>query len=109
MSHVTDAFIFTSVLFDPSDEPSHKEIIEKINSFETSQQEFKRLDNNEDAYGGARVFQASIWAAAYNYLNVLKFIEFLRSLDWPEDTWVQFCYQDEHDEGFTLINIKEVL
>lgn len=60
-------------------------------------QRFKRLDDNDDAYGGHKALQASIWCGAFNHLDVHGFIDFLRTLDFAG--WAQVVHQGDSTRG----------
>ena len=111
MSHITDIFLLTNCSFDPEYSPKQAETIQKVQDWlkDNCNQQLKRLDSQDKAYGGGRVFQAGVWCGAFNYLGLDDFIDLLKTLDWSEEdedlSMVQLCYQDEHDTGFTLIDI----
>lgn len=106
MSHVTDTFLLTSVLFDPSEySKENTQVMDKVQAWlkEDCNQQFKRLDDNHKAYGGRKVLQASVWCGAFNYLSLEEFIVFLKTLDFGATA--QLLYQDEYDDGFTLVEL----
>lgn len=108
MSHVTDSFLMTSVDFDPDYSEDDVAEFKKIDDWcdeHVGSQRFKRLDDNTKAYGGGKVFQATIWCGAFNYLDINAFVAFIKTLDFHG--WAQFIYQDEHDSGFTLVQISD--
>lgn len=118
MSYVTDTFLLTSASFDPEDDDKNKETISAIQAWlrDDCNQQLKRIDDTTSIYGGSKVMQASVWAGAFNYMTLSNFIPFLKSLDWRDSygedcAVVQLLVQDEHDMGFTLVDIhgeKEV-
>lgn len=119
MSHVTDTFLLTNSSVDPEYSTKHTELFKKIDEWIASDNHkvgLKRIDNDHKIYGGTKALQCGVWVGAFNYLSLKEFIEFLKGLDWTDEYdddlgMVQLLYQDEHDTGFTLIDIhgeKEV-
>lgn len=99
MSFVTDTILLG---FMDEIEPQ----IPAINSWlkERTWGQFKRVDQS---VGGGKAFQADCYIAAFNYLGVLDFIDFLRTLPWGDADEIQLCYKDENDVRFSLVTIHE--
>lgn len=114
MSHVTD----TVLLLGACQEERMQRWLAIINAWtpaETIGPAFrhKGLVSVDDAalprgwYGGSKALQCGIAIAAFNYLNIGGFIEFLRGLPWEadEDYSVAVAIKDEHEDKFTLHTI----
>lgn len=107
MSSVTDTFLLTSVMFDPDDNAHDAKVIDNIQDWlgRNCNQQLKRLDSNDRAYGGSKVMQAGVWVGAFNYLPLDEFIRMLKGQKFGVST--QLLYQREEENGFTLVQIEE--
>jgi hypothetical protein len=57
--------------------------------------------------GGNKFMQCDVWAGAYNYFNVKRFIDAVNTAGWDYNQSVQLLVKGEHDEFFTQLLHKE--
>lgn len=55
--------------------------------------------------GGEKGFEASVFAAAFNYFNTEEFIEYLKSLPWEDRQSVQVFVKKQEENKFTLYEL----
>jgi len=65
------------------------------------------FDEEIDA-GGEKGFEASVFAAAFNYLDTEKFINYLKSLPWEDRESVQIFVKEQEENKFTLYELGSV-
>lgn len=96
MSHVTDILVLASCLDEPG-ETATDGAIANLNAYLRS--DLVRLD---EMAGGSKAMQATVWAGAYNYLNIEEFLAKVWEQKWELAADVQVLLKDEHDDRWTL-------
>lgn len=63
---------------------------------------FREMNEISEAFGGTKHPQVPVYAAGFNYLDIRKFIEHVRSISWERPDRVQIFIKDEEDDVFTV-------
>jgi len=105
MSKVTNLLISFSNLEDSDT------IIQSLKSFNYNGQPFEIVsikDENlpEAWYGGNRKLEGNLLVGAYNYLDLIGLIEFIRGdIFWEAPEYVQIIVKEQDDFKFRLIDV----
>lgn len=105
MSQVTNIII----LFSCSEDES--KIVGRLNEFEYKKDSFFYIKSINDKelpkhwYGGSKGLEASVLIGAYNYLNILDLINYMKNIEWEYIEDVQLLYKEQEDEVFKLIGL----
>lgn len=105
MSRITNVIILLSASEDEI------RIVNELSLFEYKKDVFFIIKSIEDKnlpnywYGGSKGFEASVLIGAYNYLNILDLINYMKNLEWEYIEDVQLLYKEEEDEIFKLISL----
>ena len=101
MSHVTDIILSTMI----RDGSSGKEIhpnVDQLNNYLSENYGGWILIKGDDKDGSGKAMQCDLFIAAINHLNIPKFLEAYRAVEWEAPEYVQLMLKDEHDDGFTI-------
>lgn len=110
MSHVTDIILMCSLAEETADGPGTTDgptpAIEKLNAWlkESGRPPLVRLDS---AAGGNKAFQGIFAAAAFNDLDIPEFRSAVASVEWESPDSVQIAIKDEHEETFSVYQLKD--
>ena len=99
MSNVTD-LILTTATVEPHLPHNHRPL-DELNEYLLVKHQtiLMRLD---DLAAGSKGFQAAVYLAALNYLDLEEFLTVFRNCKWALPDKVMLLYQGEHDDGFTV-------
>lgn len=100
MSYVTNTILTFSILEGDSD---HRDVLERVNAYFLKAVTGFIIPSSDAWYGGTKVLERPTFFAAFNYLNLEKFVEHLRALDWKEPEEVQLIVCEEHDNEYRII------
>lgn len=53
-------------------------------------------------------FEANIWGAALNFLDITAFLRCVKSQEWREPENVQLLLKDQLEEKFTLLHLSDI-
>ncbi|WP_027394089.1 hypothetical protein [Aquimarina latercula] len=100
----------TNLILTCSTGEKEKLILSKINQFKMDNKLFKIVSINDktlpDAwYGGTKYMECNIFIGAYNYLNLEKLIDNLKSIEWEDPEDVQLIIKQQNDDHFRIINL----
>jgi hypothetical protein len=105
MSRVTNIMI----LF--SDSEDENRIISDLSKFEYKKDSFFKIKSIHDEnipkfwYGGNKGFEASVLIGAYNFIEIIDLVNYMRTMKWEYIEDVQVLYKEQFDEQFKLINL----
>jgi hypothetical protein len=105
MSQVTNIII----LFSCSEDEST--VVNELSQFEYKKDSFFYIKSISDKtlpkhwYGGSKGFEASVLIGAYNYLNILDLINYMRNIEWEYIEDVQLLYKEQEDDIFKMISL----
>jgi hypothetical protein len=102
MSHITDVILLVSVL--------DEDVAHRVNEFfltsgSQSGTPGQMIRVDEYASAGHKAMQATVYAGAFNYLDIVGFLRHVASLPWEDRSTVQVLLQDEHDDQFHLLGL----
>lgn len=100
--------------FDPDEDPNDHENMLRIQTIVrklTEGQSFKSISNSTSSWGGNKVPECQLFAAAFNHLPLGEFISELNKLTWlrPEMFCLFIQEQDDETFGVWLIQDKKVI
>lgn len=99
MSHVCDVLILASVMDEDSGAIGAVEAWLVEHRYAEVANALRRVDGNA---GGFKAMQATVWAGAYNYLDIPAFLAAVWAAPWDSSEYVQVALKDEHDERWRL-------
>jgi transposase len=107
MSVVTNLILFISSL------ENEEARISEVNKFTYNgrQMNLVSVDYNKDMstgyswYGGTKFLEATIYIGAFNQLDIEKFRDYLRTLDWEASDLVQLIVKDDNDMKFKILEL----
>lgn len=108
MSHVTDCILLYGLI---QAREARAAMLADVNAFfgedGPGMTDARGPNDRKDWIGGTKVFQADMAAGAFHCLNLPRFVAHLRAINWAKyDThFVQFVWQDEHNNGFAIVDI----
>ena len=87
-----------------------KYIISQINKFKINGNSLGIVSINDDKlpkgwYGGTKYMECNIFIGAFNYIDLRKFVEHLKSIKWEDPEDVQLIIREQDDFGFRIVNI----
>lgn len=105
MSEVTNLIITTSL------SENANEVMNKMKSFSVNKNEFRIVSVADNSlppcwYGGSKSLECNVFIGAYNYLDVIALLEFMRDeMQWKDPGSVQIIIQGQFDTKFKIIDL----
>lgn len=95
MSHVTNILILAPLIEARSD------AISNINNYlnNLNKGSLKTIDS---CSGGTKAMEVSVYAGAFNYLDIEEFLEAFKEAPWREKDRIQLLICDQDDDKFSL-------
>ena len=86
---------------------SDTKLIDEVNRFFEGGPGRGLVDIHEPGhwYGGTKGFEAQVWIAACNHLNLRAFYEHIRKLPWRRPECLQLIVKDQEDFVFRAIQV----
>jgi hypothetical protein len=105
MSHVASVMLITSGI-----EHNYREggwLVDKLNHYlvEKHDRSLKQVDQYA---GGDKGFQARVYMAGINYLDIPEFVDLFCSIPWELPFMATLLIRDEHDDTFTVYRPNDV-
>src|SRR5581483_3409888 len=99
MSYVTNVMLHCSW--------SDRHLIDEVNEFFEGSHAAGLIDIHAPGrwYGGTKGFEAALFVAACNYLNLQALYEHIRRISWREPGCVQLIVKDQEDFAFRTIQV----
>jgi len=105
MSHVTDIILTTAISDGCIGETSHPNA-DKLNEYLSKNYGGWKLVKVDSKAGGGKVMQCDLFLAAINHLNIPDFLDAFHKVEWESPECTQLMLKDEHDEVFTVYQVK---
>lgn len=105
MSQVTNIIILLS------SSENETEVIHNLSKFEYKRDNFFFIKSIKDKtlpkdwYGGSKRFEASALIGAYNFLNIVDLIQYMKNMKWEYIEDVQILYKEQEEDTFKLISL----
>ena len=107
MSRVTNVILYVPTLEEEEYEDGPIVPVVALNRL-LAAEDYKTAFERVDQYaGGGKVFEATIFMAAFNYAATYELLRLIRSQPWTYPDEVQVFVKEEDDDGFALYGIKE--
>jgi hypothetical protein len=99
MSHVTDIILITAI----DDAVDNIFSVDALNEY-LSKKYGGKLNKVSQYSGGNKSFQADVFMAAVNYLDIKGFINGYQNNHWELQSSAQLLIKDEQDDNFRIIS-----
>lgn len=99
MSYVTNVLLSFSVMEDADGRVA--EVNDHLAEHSRGQKLGDIWQSDPPVYGGHKCMERPLYGAAFNYVEVKRFIEAVRSASWKEPEYVQVFICDQEDDVFT--------
>lgn len=97
MSNVTNVILHVSILEEERDDEPIAPIGELNRCLEKLHTSFTQVDQYA---GGGKVFEATVFMAAFNHVSTEKIVQLVQSQSWQYPDEVQLFIMEQEDDGF---------
>ena len=92
----------------PIETDSRGQRLRCISGPEPGEREYDGTDwRMADGWGGTKVPEVDVWAAAFNYVADYRIIDHVAACPWKEPEYVQVFIQGQEEDRFTVYEFRD--
>ena len=98
MSNVTNVILHISIVEEQYEDEPILPVIELNKCLDKLHTRFNQVDQYA---GGGKVFEATVFMAAFNHTSIAEIVRLVKSQSWKYPKEVQLFIMEQDDDGFT--------